>query len=119
MAKVLIVEDEEVSLRFYASVLNKAGHEVLQAPNGLGVAGMIRAEQPDVLLTDLVMPDCEGFEMIMALRKEKMGLPIIAMSAHENYLSIVEELGADFVLHKPFSETELVQAVAAAVAKPA
>jgi DNA-binding response OmpR family regulator len=112
MAKVLVVEDEEVSLHFYANALEKAGHEVLQATNGLGVAQLIREQQPDLLLTDLVMPDCEGFEMIMAIRKANMDLPIIAMSAHGSYLDLVGELGANAILQKPFSMSDLTDTVA-------
>ncbi|MEO5341836.1 MAG: response regulator [Gammaproteobacteria bacterium SHHR-1] len=115
MAKILVVEDEEVSLHFYTTVLQGAGHEVLQARNGLGVAEIIHAQRPDLLLTDLVMPDCEGFEMIMSIRKTNKALPIIAMSAHANYLDLVGELGANAVLQKPFSKADLTQAVAQAL----
>jgi CheY-like chemotaxis protein len=112
MAKVLLVEDDKLVAYALNRYLTKQGHRVIELPNGVRVLETIAAEAPDILVTDLIMPDVEGLEVIVKVRKEYPSLPIIAMSGGSrlvdaSYLDTARQLGADKVLRKPFDEAEL------------
>jgi CheY-like chemotaxis protein len=87
---------------------------VVEAGNGRDGLSLAREGQPDVVVTDLIMPDKEGLETIIELRRDFPDLPIIAMSGSglgSHYLKAAEKLGAEKTLAKPFMMEELVQAV--------
>jgi DNA-binding response OmpR family regulator len=116
MAKVLIVEDDEVIGRAVAEHLRHAGFDPLLVLRGeLGLA-RLRFEQPDVVVLDLMLPGLDGWKLIEAARAEGIGTPIIVVSArgteHDRVHAL--EIGADDYLVKPFSMQELVARVRAA-----
>ncbi len=122
MARVLLVDDDELVRYALAKALRRAGHEVLEAASGEGVPGRVRSESVDVLVTDLVMPDQEGIGLIREVRAEGQTLPIVAISgggrvSGEQYLRMASRLGADATLAKPFDHRELVALVAQLVAR--
>ena len=80
MCKILLVDDEEnvrVSLR---GVLEHAGYDVLEAEDGVQALRSFRAESPDLVLTDIVMPEMDGLEAIMTMWREDPDVRVIAMS---------------------------------------
>jgi DNA-binding response OmpR family regulator len=117
MAKVLIVEDDEVIAQGMARHLAAAGFEPQRVERGeLGLA-RLRYERPDVCVLDLMLPEIDGWSFIETARSEGIGTPIVVVSArgteHDRVHAL--EIGADDYLVKPFSMKELVARVRAAV----
>ena len=123
MLKILVVDDDEQVRRLAAAYLTGAGHEVRQASHGEEALRVLDEWQPDLLLTDIVMPEMEGLQLIRLVRRLQPSVRIIAMSggAVENaglYLKTAGRFGADAVLNKPFQFADLMRAVAEACKAP-
>ncbi|HET8651318.1 MAG TPA: response regulator transcription factor [Gaiellaceae bacterium] len=116
MAKILIVEDDEVIANGMASHLTAAGFEPSWVSNGVAGLARLRYEQPDVCVVDLMLPALDGWKLIEAARSAGIGTPIVVVSARGSEDDRVHtlELGADDYLVKPFSMRELVARVGAA-----
>jgi len=116
MAKVLIIEDDEVIAGGMARHLAAAGFDPLAVANGETGLARLRYERPDVCVLDLMLPGTDGWKLIETARGEGIGTPIVVVSArgteHDRVHAL--ELGADDYLVKPFSMKELVARVAAA-----
>ncbi|MFZ9683348.1 MAG: response regulator [Cephaloticoccus sp.] len=119
MAHILVIDDEENVRLLVAAILEQQGHQVQQADNGKTGMAAFRRTPPDLVITDLVMPEQEGVETILELRREKPGLPVIAMSGglarSETYLDICRRLGVRATLSKPFGVKELLDVVGPAL----
>ncbi len=115
MTKVLVVEDERALLRALAMNFTARGYEVVEADSGTKALTKAAAEQPDVLILDLGLPDLSGFEVIKALRQYSE-VPIIVLSARTGSSDKVTalDLGADDYVTKPFNVEELFARVRAA-----
>ena len=105
--KVLIVEDEPELLALMAATFRKADIEVYTAGNGEVALELFRHIQPDLVITDIVMPAKEGVSLIMDIKKSLYDAPVIAISGGgtrscKDYLRWAKELGAALVLQKPF-----------------
>ena len=116
MARILLVDDEEIVLRLFETVLELDHHDVTTARNGNGALRAIADASFDLVITDLVMPDKEGIETIIEMRHLRPELPIIAMSgggrgSATDYLDMAAQLGARKTLAKPFSTQALLDAV--------
>jgi DNA-binding response OmpR family regulator len=117
MAKILLVDDDDNFRAMLGRVLGDAGHIVTTAVNGNEALRLVQDNAFDLVITDLIMPEKEGIETIVELRRKIPGLKIIAMSgggfnAPETYLNLARKLGAAQTLAKPFPGTELLAAVA-------
>jgi len=118
---VLLVDDDPELLRQLAHALTAAGYRVQTAQDGDVGLRRVHAETFDIVVTDIVMPVREGLETIVALRKARPHLPIIAISGGyrigpENFLTIANHLGAAAVLAKPFHHADLVGTIARVLA---
>ncbi len=118
MAKILIIEDDEEVREYLESVLSRAGYECLSAPNGKAGVEIFNASPADVVITDIIMPEKDGIETIMDLRRRNSNLKVIAISGGgraepENYLRSAKLLGANKTMKKPFTNEEMLQAIAA------
>jgi DNA-binding response OmpR family regulator len=116
MANILLVEDEENLRSMLRIVLEDAGHEVAEAGNGKEVVEIYRRRPPDLLITDIIMPDEEGIETIIKVRKNFPHAKIIAMSGGgrtgtPNYLDLARKLGANHILAKPFSNRDFLSGI--------
>jgi CheY-like chemotaxis protein len=99
---VLIVDDDAKIRDFLRSVLEAQGYLVQETSDGREALSKIAQNCPDVVLTDIVMPDVEGIELIRMIRKVTPNLRIIAMSgASDGYLHAARALGADATIQKP------------------
>jgi len=111
MASILVIDDEKALRRALALMLERAGHTTAQAATGHEAIQMIRRNPPDIVLTDIFMPEQDGFEVIMVVREELPALKIIAMSgAYPEaplYLAVARKLGAAATLQKPFRPEQL------------
>ncbi len=116
MAKVLIIEDDDVIAQGMARHLTAAGFDAIGVANGETGLARLRYERPDVCVLDLMLPGIDGWRVIEQARGEGIGTPIVVVSArgteHDRINAL--ELGADDYLVKPFSMKELAARVAAA-----
>jgi len=114
---VLIVEDEQDVVDLLRYNLNRAGFGVSIAENGLRGLEKARAERPDVIILDLMMPEMTGEKVCKALKEDAStaGIPIIMLTAKDQPGDRITgfELGADDYVPKPFSPRELVLRVQA------
>lgn len=113
MANILLVEDDEMARYAIAKVLRKAGHTVAEADNGNKAFDMLQQQLPDLLVTDVVMPDCDGLSLLTDIRKLHRTLPVLVISGGGSnvggdYLFFAERLGASAILKKPFSNSDLL-----------
>lgn len=112
MARILIVDDDEGVRAVLSFVLERQGHEVIIATNGREALRLFGEKQPELVMTDLVMPDKEGLETILELRRKHPRVPIIAMSGGgrangADYLKMAKAMGANRTLTKPLSMDQL------------
>jgi len=108
---VLVIDDNPAFLRSLAGLLRAYGIEVVTARNGREGFATFRRTSPAVVLTDIFMPVQDGITTIMAMRRERPGVKIIAMSGggpQSDVLTIAKKLGADGAVGKPFDVGELV-----------
>ncbi len=99
-----------------ARTLAYFGHTVIQARNGMEGLDLFAMAVPDLVITDIVMPEKEGIEVILAVRNKRPTVKIIAMSgggrqSPADYLQMAKMLGASTALTKPFSTEVLMAAV--------
>ena len=116
MAKILVIDDEPSILLMIKKMLEKEGHEVDLALNGRDGMELFENIKPALVITDIIMPEKEGLETILELRKKNPGLKIIAISgggriSPEGYLPGAKLLGADMVFQKPLVPKEFISAV--------
>jgi DNA-binding response OmpR family regulator len=106
--RVLIVEDDDTLRETLEYNLINQGYEVLLAEDGYQALKAARANQPDLLLLDVMLPGLDGFEVCRILRKE-MSVPILMLTARTEEVDKIVglEVGADDYLTKPFSMREL------------
>ena len=116
MKNILVIDDDEHVLAMICDLLHRSGYSVIPAMNGVEGIQSFYATLPDLVITDLIMPDKEGLDVIMELTKREPKPKIIAISGGgkmgpQSYLPIAELLGADCVLEKPFHPAELIDCV--------
>lgn len=116
MVKILIIEDEDSFRNVLVKMLSKAGFEVRQAGDGNQALEVCAQFMPDLVLTDIIMPDKEGLETIQELLEINPSLKIVAMSGGgrfgpDSYLPLAEKLGAKATLQKPFMREELIATI--------
>jgi CheY-like chemotaxis protein len=124
MTRVLLIEDEPGIRHGLVRVLANAGYEVVESASGADGLRLWREQGADLVLTDILMPDTNGIEVILELRREAPTLPVIAMSAGErardfDLLAEAQVLGAVSLLRKPFSRDELLAVIESALGSPA
>jgi len=107
--RILVVDDEERVLNFLRSKLKASGYEVLTASNGHEALEQVQAQEPDLMVLDLIMPKMDGFETLKELRSFS-AVPVIILSAKGADVDKIKglTLGADDYLPKPFNPDELV-----------
>jgi YesN/AraC family two-component response regulator len=116
MAKILVIDDELSIVIMLKKMLERAGNQVEIAVNGNDGLKLVDTFQPDLLITDIVMPEKEGLELIFDLRKKKPDLKIVAISGggrfqFEGYLTSAKHLGADLAFQKPLDIKEFMKAI--------
>jgi CheY-like chemotaxis protein len=112
MAKIIVIDDDRRFLRAIRRMLEASGHTVIAYEDGRPAIAQIGNEIPDLLITDVFMPEMEGLETIRRARAISSILPIIAISGRSitgvDYLQIARHFGASATLAKPFRRAELV-----------
>jgi DNA-binding response OmpR family regulator len=118
---VLVIDDEPVIRQSLEVLLETYGFQVALARDGAQGLAAFRRIQPDLVLTDIVMPNQDGIETILTMRREQPTAKIIAMSGrgsvgNTEYIDIAARLGADAAIPKPLDAAKLISAVRALVA---
>ncbi len=114
--KILVVDDEIYIREGLKQVLDLEGYNTSMACDGKEALRMIDQDQPDLVITDIIMPEKDGVEVICKAKEKYPQLKIIAISgggrisAHD-YLKIAKQLGANSILTKPFSSSELISEI--------
>ncbi|MCB5260152.1 MAG: response regulator [Candidatus Cloacimonetes bacterium] len=116
MPKILVIEDDDSFRNVLVQMLSKAGYDVRQAGEGNQALEVCAQFNPDLVITDIIMPDKEGLETIQELLELCPSIKIIAMSGGgkfgpNSYLPLAEKLGAKATLQKPFMRDELLSTI--------
>jgi len=118
MARILVLDDNKVFLTVANDVLSEAGYEVNTVSNTSNIDKLLEGEKFDLLITDIIMPEKEGIEIIMMAKEKYPEMKIIAITGMQmgesfDLLQIAKNIGAHETLKKPFSNTELLDIVKA------
>ncbi len=116
MPTILVIDDDSDYRTMICDMLELAGYNVIEAEDGDVGVRLYRKQKPDLTITDLIMPNKEGIELVMELTREFPDAKIIAISgggkiAPDVFLEAAKELGAKSFLRKPFKRKELIAAV--------
>jgi DNA-binding NtrC family response regulator len=120
--KILLVDDEESIRKMVRAVLGDKLYVFQEADNGLDAQSLLEKDPHDLIISDVIMPDCDGIELVMAIRNKFPGIKVIVMSGGGrvragHYLNLAQKLGAARVFEKPFDTDELRNAVAELLAE--
>jgi DNA-binding NtrC family response regulator len=113
---ILLVEDDEIVRDAVSIMLERAGYAVTQVENARLAEGVIRNWSPDLVITDIFMPDGDGIEMLNLIRRRCPTTPVIAISGGSpmlrlDYLQVANDLGAAATMQKPFLTEEFLATV--------
>ncbi len=116
MARILLIDDDDSLRTMLRLTLSHFGHTVTEARNGKEGLELFPQLEADLVITDIVMPERDGVEVLMVLRRGDPPVKIIAMSgggrmSATDFLRIATQLGAAKVLAKPFSSEVLIAAI--------
>jgi DNA-binding response OmpR family regulator len=116
VTSILVVDDDADIRTLVSELLQRAGHRVIQAPDGESGLKLFYAQQPDLVLLDVSMPGLDGWEVLMRIR-ELSDVPVLMLTARAGELEKVRGLrgGADDYVTKPFGRQELLARVDAAL----
>lgn len=117
MNKIVIVEDDIVIRESLKEILEMNNYEVMAIDSCLDLMKKVNEFKPDILITDIIMPDKDGIEIIIEAKKVLPNIILIAISGggridSESYLNTAKYLGADATLKKPFTHKELLDCIA-------
>lgn len=120
---ILVVDDEQGVREIFAEALRLSGYTTHEAADGSAALKILNSQAVDLLMTDILMPDVDGLELIMAARRAHPDLKVIAMSgggrtAAEVLINIARRLGVQRTLEKPFELSQLLAEVKALVGDP-
>ena len=116
MKNILVLDDNDDIRHLVHLMLSVEGYNVYDAEATEAAFEIIRNNHIDLVITDLIMPDKDGLQVIIELRRDFPNIKIIAISAGgrigpSTYLDMAEKLGAHRVFNKPFNQNEIVKAV--------
>jgi CheY-like chemotaxis protein len=116
MARILVIDDEELIRETIRMKLEQSGHVVIEAANGVEGLRALEDGLFDLVVTDIIMPDQEGIETIRKIRHRDPRVAIIAISGggrgrNYQFLDIAKKLGANEALPKPFTGSQLLALV--------
>jgi CheY-like chemotaxis protein len=111
MATILYAEDNQRIQKLFTIAFRGTGHEVVTADNGAQALDLVRARRPDLIVTDLAMPEVDGIKLLQAVKADPAlaGIPVVLISASTERARLEQALalGAVAFILKPFSPAEL------------
>ena len=116
MARILIIDDDETIQSVFQRFLTGKGYEVLVASDGRRGLRILEESEIDLVITDIMMPETDGLEVVMAIRGKEADIPVIAISGGMHampmdFLPMAKKFGASKVLYKPIEMEDLLSAV--------
>jgi len=116
MARILVIDDDQAICEDVARFLERAGHQVATALNGKQALRLFEVEPADLVITDIYMPEMDGLDFILALRKLRSGIPVVAISGGgllppKWLLDDADDIGAFASIEKPFDLDVLLRVV--------
>ena len=117
MAKILVVDDSGMSRRTLRKILEPAGHQIIEAADGIAALEHYFIDEPDLVMLDLTMTGMYGIDVLKKLREMDPRARVIVGSAdiQSSTRSLVEEAGATAFINKPFTVDQVLQAVSRAL----
>lgn len=113
--RILVAEDDQNILRQIVFNLQSSDYEVITATTGVEAMRLLMGERPDLLITDIMMPEMDGYELVAALRRDELlsDLPVIMLTAKTLDDDVAQgySSGTDLYLTKPFNPVELLSFV--------
>jgi CheY-like chemotaxis protein len=114
--RILVVDDNDQMRELLRLILETAGHEILEAANGKIALDLLKTTPAELVITDIIMPEMEGIDLIMTTRTRYPGIRIIAISGGGKIdpnlcLNMAGKLGADRILRKPFGKSALLSMI--------
>ena len=121
--KILVMDDDLEIREMLTDVLHWEGYDVLGAADGRQGLKTFRSERPDLVITDILMPNVDGIEAIIQMKRERPDVKIIAMSgggmsSEFNWLRCARKFGASDVITKPFRASALLDSVHECIGGP-
>ena len=119
MALILLIDDSDFARSLTARVLQKAGHRILEASDGLQGLKLLGSHTPDCIISDLLMPAMDGQKFLLALRAVSLEIPVLVLTAdvQDKTRASCLQWGASEVIYKPPREEPLLAAVDKAIGK--
>lgn len=121
-ARFFVVDDDPFMVRLLTKLLESAGHLVSSTTSSVEAVESIRSEKPDLVLTDIMMPEVDGIELCRRLREipELAGMKILVVTSqsYESYREKAEAAGADGYLQKPVYRDKLLQVIEETLGRP-
>jgi len=113
LAKILVVEDSKFQSKIITKALEEGGNHVICADNGKHALEILEREKPDCILSDLIMPEMNGFGLLEKLKELNCKIPIIMLTSDTQEMTKEKclELGAKAVYAKPFKVDALLNAI--------
>jgi DNA-binding NtrC family response regulator len=113
---ILIVDDDAAARRQLRTLLSANSYWAIEAGNGRIARQLLALQEIDLVVSDIFMPECDGFELIAAIRAMEHPVPVIALSDHEswtgpNFFDAANDLGATAVIEKPFRAQVLLRLI--------
>jgi len=122
MARVFVIDDDQIVRRLAGAILERGGHEVVSLEDGQAALNALEHSTPDIIVTDLMMPRMDGFELLRRLRADARWseLPVIVLTARVTAgdLKQAGQVGVSYFLTKPFTSAQLLNAVTATLQNP-
>jgi len=122
--KVIVIDDDEAVRKVIVNAFTRVGCEARSAPDGRAGLKLFNAQPADLVVTDILMPNQEGIETIMELKRCVLAPKVIAISGGgsrggQDFLTWARQLGADATLPKPFRTSELIHVARVLLETPA
>ncbi len=113
MYEIIVVDDEPMIREGLKMALEMEGHNTTTASDGREALRILDNKRPDLIITDIIMPECDGIEVICSVKERSPNTKIMAISGGgrinaKDHLKIAKQLGACSVMTKPFSTEELL-----------
>lgn len=118
MKRILVIEDDEAMCKHLRDLLTHFGYEVRTALNGIVGLNDVKTWSPDMVILDVFLPEKDGFEVLLEIRRDCPNIKVLAISGKEHLIygksiKFAEKLGANCTLAKPFTTKELERCIQA------